>query len=187
MDEDLLALNVVRLREELTRTRDAIREHRDQRGHDRCQRDDQRLYLVLPEGRPGDLRLPATEDEFLTGCRRFYRFRRADQALPEESLPGYTQAREAQALLAPVVANLERVQVPAVEVQVPIIRHVLGLLEGFAVPCYPEPLSGERVRAARRVLGEMAVLRDQGFPLRALDLLDQVWAWLSPDESEGVG
>ena len=38
------------LMEEVESLRSAIRLHRDEKGHDRCWLDDQRLYSILPEG-----------------------------------------------------------------------------------------------------------------------------------------
>lgn len=57
------------------KTRDAIREHRDEKGHDRCFLDDQKLYKTLPEAAEGDLALPCKED-FLVNCERYYEHRR---------------------------------------------------------------------------------------------------------------
>lgn len=55
---------------EVERLRAAIREHRDQKGDDRCYLDDDVLYAVLPEGTAGvDKRLPP-RPEFLESCRR---------------------------------------------------------------------------------------------------------------------
>lgn len=57
----------------LAAVEDAIRMHRDQRGHDRCWLDDEALYAVLPEGfnTPSVLNLPPRED-FLKGCETYY-------------------------------------------------------------------------------------------------------------------
>lgn len=56
----------------------AIRQHRDEKGHDRCWLDDMKLYAVLPEGAAtADLTLPP-RDEFLRGCERYYELRRAN-------------------------------------------------------------------------------------------------------------
>jgi len=54
--------------------RDAIRKHRDERGHDRCWLDDQKLYQSLPEASPGDLNLPPKE-EFIANCHRYWEHR----------------------------------------------------------------------------------------------------------------
>ena len=54
--------------------RDAIRKHRDERGHDRCWLDDQALYQALPEATPGDLALPP-KDEFIANCHRYWEHR----------------------------------------------------------------------------------------------------------------
>jgi hypothetical protein len=50
----------------------AIREHRDQRGDDRCWRDDEELYEVLPEGYEVPTRDTAVE---LSLCERFIKNR----------------------------------------------------------------------------------------------------------------
>lgn len=54
--------------------RDAIRAHRDERGHDRCWLDDQKLYQSLPEAYPGDLQLPP-KAEFIQNCHRYWEHR----------------------------------------------------------------------------------------------------------------
>lgn len=43
-------LDAAKNKAEVDRLRDAIRQHRDERGDDRCHADDGRLYAVLPEG-----------------------------------------------------------------------------------------------------------------------------------------
>lgn len=62
---------------ELDRALTAIREHRDQKGHDRCWLDDQKLYSVLPEGGEYNSKLPPRL-EFLKNCERFYDSRQGD-------------------------------------------------------------------------------------------------------------
>lgn len=57
------------------RLKDAIRKHRDARGHDRCWENDQELYALLGEGVPTSPELPPRE-EFMEGCSRYY----ADQS-----------------------------------------------------------------------------------------------------------
>lgn len=59
---------------EVQALRDAIRIHRDERGHDRCWFDDQKLYQSLPEALPGDLDLPPKE-EFIQNCHRYWEHR----------------------------------------------------------------------------------------------------------------
>src|SRR5574337_22320 len=55
--------------------RDAIRRHRDEKGHDRCWLDDLELYKSLPEGlKDVDLTLPS-RDEFITNCERYHAHR----------------------------------------------------------------------------------------------------------------
>lgn len=62
---------VAELKKEVERLRGAIRQHRDERGHDRCWMDDQRLYEVLPESVDVDTTLPPKEC-FLKNCEKFY-------------------------------------------------------------------------------------------------------------------
>lgn len=60
------------LKKEIEKLRDAIRQHRDEKGHDRCWMDDDRLYSMLPEGNEGvDTTLPPREC-FLKNCEKFY-------------------------------------------------------------------------------------------------------------------
>lgn len=70
-DADVATLHVERLREELVVLRNAIRAHRDERGHDRCWLDDDRLYGYLPEAIGADAELPPLP-EFLENCQRFW-------------------------------------------------------------------------------------------------------------------
>jgi hypothetical protein len=56
------------LRYELERLRAGVREHRDARGDDRCWRDDDTLYALLPEGYIPPKRDSAVE---LERCRQF--------------------------------------------------------------------------------------------------------------------
>ena len=60
---------------EVAKLKNAIRNHRDQRGNDRCHLDDAELYQVLGEGQP-DTSLPPRE-EFLANCAKFYECRQA--------------------------------------------------------------------------------------------------------------
>jgi len=59
---------------EIIKLRTAIRLHRDEKGHDRCWLDDQRLYQVLPESVRADFRLPE-HDEFIENCEKFWKDR----------------------------------------------------------------------------------------------------------------
>lgn len=49
MDRDIQDMNVDELRSELQCLRSGIRQHRDEKGDDRCLADDNRLYGLLPE------------------------------------------------------------------------------------------------------------------------------------------
>ncbi len=60
---------------ELEKTRNAIRKHRDEKGHDRCWLDDQELYKILPETTEADFTLPC-KTEFLTECEKYWNNRK---------------------------------------------------------------------------------------------------------------
>lgn len=77
-----------RLSDNLQRTRNAIRKHRDQQLDDRCWMDDYALYEVLPEGLAGaDCRgLPYSE--MITNCNQ-YLICRLNQLTPEQALVEY--------------------------------------------------------------------------------------------------
>lgn len=67
--------NCSKLYIELDKLRNAIRYHRDQKGHDRCWLDDIKLYELLPEGVADyDGSLPP-EEEFLENCKCYYKLR----------------------------------------------------------------------------------------------------------------
>lgn len=57
----------------ITQLEEAIRKHRDAKGHDRCFENDLELYKLLPEGLSEDYttKLPSKE-EFLEGCSNYY-------------------------------------------------------------------------------------------------------------------
>lgn len=66
-----LYLDNQNLRTEIERLEIAIRQHRDQRGDDRCWQDDLKLYEALPEGLgKAELGLPSPE-EMLKNCKRY--------------------------------------------------------------------------------------------------------------------
>lgn len=56
----------------------AIRNHRDQKGDNRCWLDDLELYKVLNDGKSGDLSLPP-KCEFLESCSRFWEQRHTNE------------------------------------------------------------------------------------------------------------
>jgi hypothetical protein len=71
----MVAGNVERAAEVIEGLAAAIARHRDQRGDDRCWRDDLELYAALPgPPTPANLALPPRE-EFLASCERFWRQR----------------------------------------------------------------------------------------------------------------
>ncbi len=80
---------------EVRRLQDAIRVHRDQRGHDRCYLDDDALYSTLPEGKANaDTTLPP-RTEFLAGCAAYYDARKSGVSHEHCSL-AEVMAREAK-------------------------------------------------------------------------------------------
>lgn len=56
---------------EVERLKQAIRKHRDERGHGRCWENDLELYRALGEAVPGSPGLP-DRAEFLAECARYY-------------------------------------------------------------------------------------------------------------------
>lgn len=67
---EVTALSRLELVAEVVRLRNAIREHRDQKGDDRCWMDDSKLYAALPEASGIEPILPPPE-EMLSNCKRF--------------------------------------------------------------------------------------------------------------------
>lgn len=77
--------------------RDAIRQHRDERGDDRCHADDARLYAVLPEG---DIR-PAIETAVtLANCQRYIECRQTGR----EYISPQRRIEELEAILSRLTA-----------------------------------------------------------------------------------
>lgn len=74
MDRDINTMSQMQLQNEVRRLRDAIRLHRDEKGHGRCWLDDQRLYSILPENKNADFLLPP-KDEFLQNCEVYWKTR----------------------------------------------------------------------------------------------------------------
>jgi hypothetical protein len=68
-DDDLLTLSRDDLLAETLRLRSGIRDHRDQRGDDRCWLDDDKLYQLLPEKLPAPTAMDA--ELMLPNCKRF--------------------------------------------------------------------------------------------------------------------
>ena len=73
-DKDVENMSTDQLREELVALRNAVRLHREERGHDRCWIDDGRLYGALPEQKGAVSQLPPWS-EFQANCRRFWELR----------------------------------------------------------------------------------------------------------------
>lgn len=75
-DIDVVKMTEEELREEILKWRSLVRQHRDQKGHDRCWFDDLELYKNLPEGIPENIQavfeLPNWE-EWQSACAIFCR------------------------------------------------------------------------------------------------------------------
>lgn len=71
IDQDIVDMSYGDLQVSVLHLRNGIRKHRDERGHDRCWMDDQRLYSCLPETIDIDTTLPPREC-FLKNCEKFY-------------------------------------------------------------------------------------------------------------------
>jgi len=78
-DADLAVMSADQLREEIVVLRNAMRLHRDERGHDRCWMDDARLYGALPEKKGAVSKLPEWP-EFHDNCRRFWEQRQRNES-----------------------------------------------------------------------------------------------------------
>lgn len=78
IDNDIITMSYGELQIQLLKLRNAIRQHRDEKGHDRCWMDDQRLYEVLPDKIDIDTTLPSREC-FLKNCEKFYENRQNGQ------------------------------------------------------------------------------------------------------------
>jgi hypothetical protein len=86
--------------DELDRLRSAIREHRDQRGDDRCWLDDVKLYHALDDGVSADTALPPKCD-FLTSCARYWE---------QRQWPADKSIAPSQMTLAQLQAEVERLR-----------------------------------------------------------------------------
>lgn len=78
LDIDLGGMGASKLRKELKRVRNGIRQHRDAKGHDRCWENDWDMYKLLPESKDADFTLPP-EEEFLENCKRYFHEQTGDQ------------------------------------------------------------------------------------------------------------
>jgi hypothetical protein len=73
-DKDVDFMYRSQLKDEVRRLRNGIRQHRDEKGHDRCWLDDQRLYALLNDGVEADMKLPC-KPEFLENCDKYWETR----------------------------------------------------------------------------------------------------------------
>ncbi|HZF99626.1 MAG TPA: hypothetical protein VEY71_01425 [Chitinophagales bacterium] len=69
MDEDLRSMSKVQLIEEITKLREAIREHRDSTGNDLCWHHP-KLWSLLPEPLNPKISVPEWS-EFMKGCVQY--------------------------------------------------------------------------------------------------------------------
>ncbi len=67
------------LLESIRRARNTIRRHRDQKGDDRCWLDDYFVWSLLPDSPQDPTTLPSF-DAGMAECRKFFLYRRADEA-----------------------------------------------------------------------------------------------------------
>lgn len=75
-DTDLEKISHNSLKDKILKLRNAIREHRDQRGDDRCWMDDVELYKTLPEGvADADISL-LSDEQFRRNCDLFIKNRK---------------------------------------------------------------------------------------------------------------
>lgn len=74
LDMDINMMTRSELKVELQQLRDAVRLHRNEKGHGRCWLDDQTLYQKLPENKDAEFALPPKE-EFLANCEVYWRTR----------------------------------------------------------------------------------------------------------------
>jgi len=71
-DADIDGMSAGELRTEAKRLRGGIRSHRDQRGDDRCWKDDEKLYALVPDG----MAQTALDEALMRpNCERFFRLR----------------------------------------------------------------------------------------------------------------
>jgi hypothetical protein len=77
------AKRIVEQENRLSKLEDAIRDHRDARGDDRCWLDDIELYKALGEPVPEDMELALpNRDAFLTRCGKYFEHRQAPGCKP---------------------------------------------------------------------------------------------------------
>lgn len=81
---DLDDKDYIDLKNEVVVLRAAIRQHMNEKGHDRCWLDDQELYSVLPEGNQAQLDLPP-KCEFLANCQAYWLDRQPNPVVKKES------------------------------------------------------------------------------------------------------
>ncbi len=98
LDTDIQKLNPENFRKEIIRLRNAIREHRDQVGDDRCWLDDVLLHGFLPDTPLPDNKLPSWE-EMECKCRRFFEDRQCPSC-PHQALTSRKTAEECDRDLA---------------------------------------------------------------------------------------
>lgn len=88
-DDDLLAMTPEALIAEAQTRRDSIRDHRDQRGDNRCWLDDDKLYMGLPEGYRPNTHMDF--DLMYPNCKRFLQTRvHPDSRFAWGEVPGGT-------------------------------------------------------------------------------------------------
>jgi hypothetical protein len=109
-DFDVLMEHHRATEQSLARLQAAIREHRDARGDDRCWKDDEELYKMLPEGYTPPERDEAVE---LKNCERFILNRQNPQTIYES--PNVRITRQLADFYEKLPSRLERFGLNAID------------------------------------------------------------------------
>ncbi len=79
-------------RESIRKLRSAIRNHRDQKGDDRCWVDDYSVWALLKDS-PGEPRTPPPFAEAMRCCRSYWTYRKSDTPEPQQTEAPYDPAQ----------------------------------------------------------------------------------------------
>ena len=116
--------------------RGAIRTHRDEKGHDRCWKDHEKLYAILPEPGPEGAGTLPPHDEFLTNCERYWQSEKAGEAWCSER----QRAEKAEARCAAYEAD----RIPFAEAFAKPITERADKAEAELKQCYTK-VEGDRL------------------------------------------
>ena len=138
--DDIDAMSEKTAKAEVRRLRVAIRDHRGQRGDDRCWLDDMALYAMLPDG-PPDPSITALppEGEFLANCARYHARRQAPSIGPADGPQGRWVTRAEVDRFDHGMRQIER------------FEQLLGVNTDATPPA----------RLVSRIFGHLAALNDQ--------------------------